>query len=199
MSAQPQTVVCGVCGITMTVPAGCPLNLARCSVCQSPLTGSSLSDELFGGPLGKPASPPAKVQPTRRTWIPLRTMLDAASASVFWGVAGGLTGGLVITVLSYPLFEDTETIRGAADFGILMGFLLGSVWGAMASLRPEIPQAGLIGGAIGLVETLAHHFGEWILIAEPDTPAYIFGIMGFAAGGVSAITAVGYLEYRDDA
>lgn len=80
-----------------------------------------------------------------------------------------------------------------------MGFLLGSVWGAMASLRPEIPQAGLIGGAIGLVETLAHHFGEWILIAEPDTPAYIFGIMGFAAGGVSAITAVGYLEYRDDA
>lgn len=199
MSAQPQTVVCGVCGIAMTVPAGCPLNLARCSVCQLPLTGCSLSDELFGGSLGKPASPPAKVQPTRRTWIPLRAMLDAAGASVLWGVAGGLAGGLVITLLAYPLFDDTETIRGAADFGILMGFLLGSVWGAMASLRPEMPQAGLIGGAIGLVETLAHHFGEWILIAEPDTPAYIFGIMGFAAGGVTAITAVGYLEYRGDA
>jgi hypothetical protein len=183
----------------MTVPAGCHLNLARCSVCQSPLTGASLSDELFGGKLEKAAPVSSKPQSKPQSAVPVRVILDAVRASVLWGVLGGLAGGVVTAAITLPLFEDATTIRGATDFGVLMGFLLGSVWGAMASLRPESLQAGLIGGGIGLVETLVHHFGEWLLVAEPDTPAYLFGIMGFAAGAVTAVAAAWYLGYRDEA
>lgn len=182
---------CSICGSAVTETG------VNCPVCGADL---SQARALMGDILAVPAASavlqkPPLARPPRPRWT------AAALRGLLWGWAGAAILAMVMGAIMHFGFSAgdgsyTALISGM-NFGALLGFVIGSIWGVVSLFEFELGRASLTGAVLGGVETLFHYFAEWLLIAQPDVRAYLFGMMGSMAGAVVGACAVILREYRN--
>lgn len=198
---QGTVVECPICGTKMTIPPGYEHAAARCRNCHSSLTpGMSLTDGMLGlSPVGLHPAPaaPAGIQGAD---------IKAASLSAFlWGSAGAIAGALTIGLIALVLSAGVDNvgkravILGCAEFGLLIGFLLGSTWGMVKSLDLSYAMGAAVAAPAGLILATIHHLVEVSLVAASDYPFYMSGVMGLAGGAFVGVVAVWFKEFHANA
>lgn len=200
---QGTVVECPICGTKMTIPPGYEHVAARCRNCHSVLTpGVGLADGMLGlSPVGPHPAPPPAVHAAIHS-----ADIKAASLSAFlWGSAGAISGAIVVGLLA-ALFAGgvsgtgaRAVILGCAEFGLLLGFLLGSTWGMVKTLDLSYAMGAAVAAPAGLILATIHHLVEVSLVAVSDYPFYMSGIMGMAGGAFVGIVAVWFKEYHANA
>jgi hypothetical protein len=203
---QGRPVECPVCGTKMMIPPGYEKMAARCRACNTVLNqGPQLAMAGIGvmsqaAPIAQPA-----VQ-TQSTTEYIRCQLRSGVLSAFlWGSAGAVAGGVIVALISIAIVHGSDAtqvraaVYGGAEFGMLAGFLLGSVWGLVSSLDLSYAVGTGIAATLGLVFSVSHHLVETALIAPPNEPVYMTGIVGIGAGAFIGCVSVWYKDYREDA
>lgn len=180
---------CPICGTTL------PAQIQRCGTCQADLAYAASLDYALQAPVSTAAPAVPRPQPLSkdRYW-------RAAKKALIWGLIDGAIMAVVLGTLMHLLFSDSSSyspLISGLDFGSLVGFMIGSIWGLTSALELDMGKAAIAGAVLGAAETLHHHFTEWILFAEPDMPAYLIGLMGCGAGAVAGICSVFLREFRE--
>lgn len=182
---------CPICGSALTGTG------ANCLVCGADLSQArALMGDILAAPVASAArQKPPLAPPTRPSWI------AAALAALLWGWAGAaILAAVMGSVMHFALGSDgggyTALLSGI-NFGALLGFVIGSIWGVVSLFGFELGKASLTGAVMGGAETLFHYFAEWLLVAQPDVRAYLFGMMGCMAGAVAGACSVLLREYRN--
>lgn len=200
MGVSRHVVRCAVCGQQFALPSGADVARAHCTACGTATAiGNRLADYVYSAPVVSPAAP--RKPPLAHNW---RTALrPAALTGLLWGLCGAVVFG-VVAGLACLIILGGDTASSALwagiDFGLLTGFLLGFIWGFNTKFDASAGVAAAFGGLAGLLITLVHYFGEWaIFTAQPDDPAYIYGIMGFGGGAFAGWVGVIVREWREEA
>ena len=184
--------LCPVCGQGVAVSA------PNCPTCNTDFSlVSSLNEDIMGSRAApEPAKQPLKSGETRGQRIK-----RAAIMSFLWGLGGAAVFAVIGGICMHLLFEDEgkyNQLVGGMDFGSLVGFMLGSIWGAVKALNPGLAMGAVIGAVLGISESLHHHFTEWILIAPPDIGTHMIAIMGFGAGAITGACCTLLHEFREE-
>jgi len=190
----------------MTIPPGYEKMTAHCRACNTVLNqGPQLASAMAG--IGAMAPPVATAQAPPQTKVDyIRCHLKSALLGSFlWGSAGAIGGGLIMALISMAIMHGSDqtqiraVVFGGAEFGVFVGFLLGSVWGMVAGFDMSFAAGAGIAAVVGLVLSVSHHLVEATLIAPPDEPIYLTGIVGLGAGAFVGFVSVWYKEYRENA
>ena len=169
---------CPICGLEIAV------QVAHCPACNADL---ALSEALTADLLGPAPSKPKLVAPPPAEPLGLR-LRKAAISSFLWGLASAAVFAVIVGVAMQLAVSEPGEYNGlesGLDFGSLVGFMLGSIWGAVKSLDLNIVSAAGVGALLGVFECLHHHFTEWLLIAPPDIATYLIAVMGLGAGAIT--------------
>jgi hypothetical protein len=190
----------------MTIPPGYEKMAARCRACNTILNqGPQLAMAGIGvvsqaAPIAQPA-----VQTQSATEY-VRCQLKSGILSAFlWGSAGAVAGGVIVALISVAIVQGSDATQmrsavfGGAEFGMFAGFLLGSVWGLVSGLDLSYAVGTGIAATLGLVFSVSHHLVETALIAPPNEPVYMTGIVGIGAGAFIGCVSVWYKDYREEA
>ena len=203
---QGKVVECPICGTKMTIPPGYEKMAARCRACNTVLNqGPQLASAMAG--IGSMAPPVAAAQaaPQSKADFIRCQLKSAVLGSFLWGSAGAIAGGLVIALISMAITQGAGQMQmraaafGGAEFGAVAGFLLGSVWGMVSGFDMSFAAGAGIAALFGLVLSVSHHLVETTLIAPPDEPIYLTGIVGLSAGAFVGFVSVWFKEYRENA
>ncbi len=206
---QGKLVVCPVCGTKMQIPPGYERMAARCRSCNTVLNqGPQLA---MAGGLGAitpttTVAQPAAPETTQSAAEYVRCHLKSALLSTFlWGSGGAMAGGIFMAVISVALMHGTDTAQmragvfGGAEFGAFAGFLLGCTWGMVSTLDMTFAVGAGIAAGLGFILSVTHHLVEANLIAPPDDPIYLTGLVGFCAGAFIGVVSVWFKNYRAEA
>jgi hypothetical protein len=204
---QGKVVECPICGTKMTIPPGYEKMAAQCRACNTVLNqGPQLASALAGfGNMSAPPAPAVQAHPQAKAEYIRCQLKSAALSSFLWGSAGAIAGGLVVALISMAIMQGADragmraAVFGGAEFGAFTGFLLGCVWGMVRSIDISFAVASGIAAFIGLVLSVTHHLVETTLIAPPDEPIYLTGIVGIGAGAFVGFVSVWYKDFRESA
>ncbi|HRK36265.1 MAG TPA: hypothetical protein PLJ47_16835 [Candidatus Hydrogenedentes bacterium] len=184
---------CPICGFDLRAGA------AQCPACQADLAqAAALSADFLGPAPVRAASPPAA--PAKR----LRSRQEYGKASLsglIWGAILAVPMGLLGLGTLWAVFQNEITnaiLFSGFEFGALVGFMIGSIWGFSNTLELSPGVAALYGLVIGGSLMLINHFAEWLFIAEPDHAAYQYALMGCAAGAVAGWACMMLREFRQN-
>ncbi len=199
---EGKVVECAVCRTKMIIPPGYENMAARCRSCGTALNqGPQLAGAILDtGPVAPLVSHP-KPEPESKSAIVKKTVLSA----FLWGCAGGVAGSVILGLLTMAVFgtagphQARTAVFGGAEFGLLLGFLLGSMWGLVTALELSMGRAAAVGAPVGLVLSVAHHLLEASLVAPPDNPVYITGLMGIGAGAFVGLVSAWFKDYWENA
>lgn len=205
---QGKVVECPVCGTKMSIPPGYETMAARCRACNTVLNqGPQLASAMAG--LGVLTTPPAaaltQTQPqTTADYIKCH-LKSALLRSFLWGSASAIAGGLLMVLVTMVIMNGSDqtqlraAVFGGAEFGMFGGFLLGSVWGLVTGFDLAYGVGTAIAAALGLVFSVSHHLVETALVAPPDEPVYMTGVVGIGAGAFIGCVSVWYKNFREEA
>lgn len=181
---------CPICGVTLAGQA------KQCAVCGADLANAGALAGDFLATRPKPAIPAKPPAPAK---IDYKKVVIAA---LLWGWACAAVLGVVAGVLMHFIIGDQgdhTALKSGLNFGGMLGFLVGSIWGVTSTLELELAMAALVGCVLGAFDTTIHYFGESYLIAPPDVAAYLYTIMGAVAGALAGAFGVVLRNYRDNA
>jgi len=154
-----------------------------------------LSADLVGGPAARqqPASITApKPKPNYR---------QAALSGLKWGLIVAIPLGLLGGVCMWIMFWDNVGTSGAVsgfEFGALVGFMIGSIWGVTSTLELAPGIAAIYGTGIGGAEMLVNYGIEAAAVSVPDHGAHMYALMGCGAGAVAGWASMMLKEYHDE-
>jgi hypothetical protein len=151
--------------------------------------------------LGTPPPPRSTAQPkpAEKAGIPY---VAVATSALLWGWGCAAILALVVGALLHAIIGGTgnhSAFKTGLNFGGMLGFLLGSIWGITSALELELAKAALVGAAIGAADTTIHYFGESILIAAPDIRVYLYSMIGCGAGAAAGVFSVVLRNFRENA
>ena len=212
MDTKTNVIACNVCGHRMAIPVGFEGRACRCSKCSTPLqTGDDALTFTLDFDLGSPPPPKPTANQSKSAAPPtpaeLKSIaLKAALSALLGMIAGALILGIVMAVLSVALAPATAdragliqiAFKGGADFGLLAGFLFGSILSIMYSRDLSYAVGTAIGASIGLGATLLHYAFETVFFAQADTSAAMNGMIGLFGGAVLAAMILWYKTYREE-
>lgn len=182
---------CPICGVALARPA------KQCAVCGADLASAgALAGDILAAPAARPVAPARPPAPAK---IDYRKLVIT---SLLWGWACAAVLGVLAGILMHVIIGDTgdhTALKSGLNFGGMLGFLVGSIWGVVSTLELELGVAALVGCVLGAVDTTLHYFGESYLIAPPDVAAYLYTIMGAVAGALAGAFSVALQNYRDNA
>jgi hypothetical protein len=132
-------------------------------------------------------------------------VLKAARSALLGMLAGALILGSLMAIIAVatapPTADHATTLRiafkGGADFGVLAGFLFGSILSIMYSRDLSYLIGSAIGASIGLGATLLHYAFESVFFAQADTSAAMNGMVGLFGGAVLAAMILWFKTYRE--
>ncbi|NUM53595.1 MAG: hypothetical protein HUU46_08130 [Candidatus Hydrogenedentes bacterium] len=181
---------CPVCGVAL------PGNARQCPTCNADLANASaLMNDILGAPPPPRAAPQQK--PVEKKPIPYGKVIVTA---LLWGWACAAALGLALgAVMQFFVGggPGSASFIAGLNSGGMLGFLIGSVYGAVTVLNLEMGKAAIVGLFIGAADTTIHYFGESILLAEPDFAAYLYTLMGCGAGAAAGALSVVLRNYRE--
>ncbi|MCC6153545.1 MAG: hypothetical protein IT367_07280 [Candidatus Hydrogenedentes bacterium] len=181
---------CPICGVALAGQA------KHCAVCGADLASAgALADDFLAAP-PKPSAPATPPAPAK---IDYKKVVIAA---LLWGWVCAAALGVIAGVLMHFIIGDQgdhTALKSGLNFGGMLGFLVGSIWGVTSTLELELGIAALVGCVLGAIDTTLHYFGESYLIAPPDVAAYLYTIMGAVAGALAGAFSVVLRNYRDNA
>ncbi len=212
MDTKTNVIACNVCGHRMAIPAGFEGRACRCSKCNTPLqTGEDALTLKLDFDLGSPPPPKPAANQSKSAAPPTAAELKvAALKAVLSGLVGMVAGALILGSLmailavatAPPAADHAATLhiafKGGADFGVLAGFLLGSILCIMYSRDLSYAVGMAIGASIGLGATLLHYAFETVFLAQADTSAATNGVIGLFGGAVLAAMILWYKKYREE-
>lgn len=183
---------CPVCGLEL---AGA---VQRCPACNAaPSSAGALMNDILGTP--PPPRSTAQPKPAEKAGIPY---VAVATSALLWGWGCAAILALVVGALLHAIIGGTgnhSAFKTGLNFGGMLGFLLGSIWGITSALELELAKAALVGAAIGAADTTIHYFGESILIAAPDIRVYLYSMIGCGAGAAAGVFSVVLRNFRENA
>ena len=182
---------CPICGVALARP------VKQCTVCGVDLASAgALAGDILAAPAAKPVAPAKPPAPAKIDYkkLVIRALLSGWVCAAVLGVVAGVLMHLIIGDTG-----DHTALKSGLNFGGMLGFLMGSIWGVTSTLELELGMAALVGCVLGAIDTTVHYFGESYLIAPPDVAAYLYTIMGAVAGALAGAFSVVLRNYRDNA
>lgn len=182
---------CPICGVALAGSA------KQCAVCGADLASAgALAGDILATPSARPIAPSKPPTPAKIDYrkVVITALLSGWVCAVVLGAVAGVLMHLIIGDQG-----DHTALKSGLNFGGMLGFLAGSIWGVTSTLELELGMAALAGCVLGAIDTTFHYFGESYLIAPPDVAAYLYTIMGAIAGALAGAFSVVLRNYRDDA